>query len=150
MGEPTTPPPERHGVARLTRTVRFAAGHRYRRPEWSEEENLTRFGRCARAPGHGHNYRCEITVEGSVDPLTGMVVDLGALDSLLEREVREPMDHAFLNELDDFRGELLIPTTENIARAVWRRIAGRLPDGCRLVEVRVHEDRDLWSSYRGR
>ena len=137
------------GTARLARAVHFAAGHRYHRPEWTPERNEEVFGRCARAPGHGHNYRCEVTVEGEVDPETGMVVDLGLLDRLLARRVVEPMDHAFLNEVEDFRGERRIPTTENLCRVVWDRIAPALPEGVRLVRVRVHEDRDLWSEYEG-
>lgn len=135
--------------ASLTRAVEFPAGHRYWRPDWSEEENRARFGRCATAPGHGHTYRCEVTVEGEVDPDTGMVLDLGRLDALLAEQVVAPFDHAFLNDLPDFRDELRIPTTENIARAVWRRLAGALPDGCRLTRVRVAEDRDLWAEYGG-
>lgn len=135
--------------ASLTRCVEFAAGHRYWRQEWSEEENRERFGPCAGAPGHGHNYRVEVTVEGEVDPRTGMVVDLGKLDDLLEDRVVGPMDHAFLNDLPDFEGEMLVPTTENIARAVWERLSGTLPGACDLVAVKVREERDLWSVYRG-
>jgi len=135
--------------ASLTRAVTFSAGHRYHRPEWSEEENTRRFGKCARAPGHGHNYRVEVRVEGEVDPATGMVVDLGELDALLEEEVVEPMDHAFLNDLPDFEGSREIPTTENIARVIWDRVDPRLPGGCRLSRVRVREDRDLWAEYAG-
>ena len=135
--------------ASLTRCVEFSAGHRYWRPQWTEEENRERFGECAGAPGHGHNYRVEVTVEGEVDPLTGMVVDLGELDTILEERVVEPMDHAFLNDLPDFEGEMLVPTTENLARAVWERLSGTLPAGCALVSVKAREERDLWSVYRG-
>lgn len=135
--------------ARLTRAVEFAAGHRYHRAGWSEERNRARFGKCARAPGHGHNYRCEVTVEGRIDPATGMTVDLPELDSLLDREVRRPMDHAFLNDLPDFADPELVPTTENLARVIWERLAGSLPPGVELVRVRVREDRDLWSDYGG-
>ena len=135
--------------AALTRAVQFAAGHRYHRPEWSEEENRRAFGECANQPGHGHNYRCEVTVEGRVDPRTGMVIDLGELDRLLEDEVSGPMDHAFLNDLPEFDAEGRVPTTENLARVIWSRIAPRLPADCSLVRVRVHEDRDLWSDYTG-
>lgn len=135
--------------ASLTRCVEFAAGHRYHRPEWTEEQNRERFGRCAAAPGHGHNYRVEVTVEGDVDPDTGMVVDLARLDRVLEARVVDPMDHAFLNDLPDFRGETLIPTTENIARVVWERLDGALPGASELAAVRVREERNLWSEYRG-
>lgn len=135
--------------AALTRAVHFSAGHRYHRAEWSEEENRRAFGECANAPGHGHNYRCEVTVEGPVDPGTGMVIDLGELDAVLAEEVTGPMDHAFLNDLPDFEGDREIPTTENLARVIWDRVAPRLPERCRLVRIRVREDRDLWSDYTG-
>lgn len=133
--------------ARLTRAVEFPAGHRYVLPGRSEEASRRRFGRSATP--HGHLWRCEVTVAGEIDEETGMVVDLAELDRLLDERVREPMDHAFLNDLPDFEGETEIPTTENIARVVWERVAPRLPEGCRLVRVRVHEDRDLWSDYTG-
>lgn len=135
--------------ASLTRAVEFAAGHRYHRSEWSEAENRERFGKCAQGPGHGHNYRCEVTVEGTVDPATGMAVNLGELDAILGEEVVGPMDHAFLNDLPAFAGDREIPTTENIARVIWERVEPRLPEECRLVRVRVREDRDLWSDYTG-
>src|SRR4030042_1705578 len=84
-------PPLHWGMtrARLTRVVRFSAAHRYFRPDWSPEENTRVFGLCAREHGHGHNYRCAVTVAGPVADFTGMVTDLGALDQLLNRVVRE-------------------------------------------------------------
>jgi 6-pyruvoyltetrahydropterin/6-carboxytetrahydropterin synthase len=63
----------------LTRAVEFPAGHRYVRSDWTESENEARFGRCYRPPGHGHNYRVEVTVRGEPNPETGMIVDLGEL-----------------------------------------------------------------------
>lgn len=134
-------------VATLTRAVEFPAGHRYRLPELDEEENRERFGPAAGA--HGHNYRCEVTVEGRIHPQTGMVVDLEELDALLRERVVEPMGHALLNDLPEFSGENGLPTTENLARAVWNRLGPHLPDGCRLRRVRVQEDDRLWADYRG-
>ncbi len=132
--------------ARLTRAVEFPAGHRYLLPGQSEEASRRRFGTSATP--HGHQWRCEVTVAGRIDEETGMVVDLAGLDRLLEDRVREPMDHAFLNDLPEFE-EGGLPTTEALARVVWNRIRPNLPDGCELVKVRVREDRDLWSEYRG-
>jgi 6-pyruvoyltetrahydropterin/6-carboxytetrahydropterin synthase len=132
--------------ASLTRAVEFPAGHRYYRPEWDAARNEATFGRCARAPGHGHNYRVEVTVQGEIHPHTGMVMDLAVLDRLLQEVVVEPMDHAFLNDLPEFRAGV-IPTTENLARVVWNRLTSSLPDSCALVLVRVHEDRHLWADY---
>lgn len=132
--------------ARLTRAVEFPAGHRYVLPGQTEEDARRRFGPSARP--HGHRWRCEVTVAGEIDEETGMVVDLGALDRVLEERIREPMDHAFLNRLPEFEDGGL-PTTEAIARVVWDRLRGGLPDACELVVVRVREDGDLWAEYRG-
>lgn len=130
----------------LTRAVEFPAGHRYYREEWDATQNEAVFGKCAGSPGHGHNYRIEVTVEGEIDPLTGMVIDLGSLDAALHQAIVQPMDHAFLNALPEFQ-DGLVPTTENIARVVWDRLEPRLTGGCQLVRVRVAEDRDLWAEY---
>lgn len=132
--------------ARLTRVVEFPAGHRYALPGRGEEAARRRFGKSATP--HGHLWRCEVTVEGEIDEETGMVVDLSDLDRLLEERVREPMDHAFLNDLPEFDDGGL-PTTEALARVVWNRLRPVLPSGCELVKIRVREDRDLWSEYRG-
>jgi 6-pyruvoyltetrahydropterin/6-carboxytetrahydropterin synthase len=134
--------------ATLTRAVEFPAGHRYHRPEWDAARNAAVFGRCALSPGHGHNYRVEVSVEGEIDQETGMVIDLGSLDDALRRAVVEPMDHAFLNDLPEFSTGLL-PTTENLARVVWERLSPTLPEGCTLLRVRVGEDRYLWAEYDG-
>jgi 6-pyruvoyltetrahydropterin/6-carboxytetrahydropterin synthase len=128
----------------LTRAVEFPAGHRYVRPDWSEAENEARFGKCYRAPGHGHNYRVEVTVCGEPNPATGMIIDLIELDRILGETVVEPMDHAFLNDLPEFHGGM-VPTTENLTCVVWDRVAERLPGHVALSKVVVREDRDLWS-----
>jgi 6-pyruvoyltetrahydropterin/6-carboxytetrahydropterin synthase len=137
-------------TALLTRRVAFAAAHRYRRPDWSEERNRSVFGACANPHFHGHGYRCDITVRGEIDSETGMVVDLGALDALLEREVRQKLDHRNLNlEVPEFADGQLIPTGENVARLIFARVVANLPGGVTLVSVAVHEDDTLSVEYRG-
>lgn len=137
-----------YGMSRasLTRAVEFPAGHRYHRPDWDASRNEATFGPCSRAPGHGHNYRVEVTVAGEIDPVTGMIVDLVTLDRLLDDLVRKPMDHAFLNDLPEF-ADGRMPTTENLARVVWERLSPALPGSCSLANVRVFEDRNLWSDF---
>src|SRR6185503_1006098 len=60
----------------LTRRVTFAAAHRYRVPEWSNERNEQVFGLCSRPSYHGHSYVCDVTVRGEIDAVTGFAVDL--------------------------------------------------------------------------
>lgn len=131
----------------LTRKVEFAASHFYYDPELSPEENQRLFGKCANQNGHGHNYLLEVTVRGTPDARTGMVLDLKELKHLLEREVMEVMDHRFLNhEVPAFAARM--PTTENIAVEIWRMLDGKLPSG-RLHRVRLYETHDLFVDYYG-
>jgi 6-pyruvoyltetrahydropterin/6-carboxytetrahydropterin synthase len=135
-------------TVRLERRYRFSASHLYRRPEWSEEENRARFGKCANLPGHGHNYRLYVTVAGEVDPRTGFVVDLGALDALVQEEVVERLDHQHLNAaLAEFAEGGQIPSSENLVRWIHGRLQGRLPAGVQLVRLRVEEDEDLAAEW---
>lgn len=108
------------------------------------------FGLCAREHGHGHNYRCAVTVRGAISTDTGMVMDLAALDRLLAAEVRDPLDHRHLNlDLPEFAYGRTIPTAEALAVWVWERLAGQLPTGVTLETVRIEEDDDLFAEYAG-
>lgn len=100
--------------AYLTVGSHFSAAHRLALPELSFEENCEIYGKCARPNGHGHNYHLEVTVKGEVDARTGMIVDLVALQSLVDEVVLEPLDHTFLNK-DIPYFEKVVPTAENIA-----------------------------------
>src|SRR5690606_18122351 len=123
-------------VAYLTRRVTFAAAHRYRRPEWDDERNAAVFGACAHPNFHGHSYVCEVTVSGSIDPLTGFCVDLGELDAILAQEVRDRFDHRNLNlDVPEFADGRDVPTGENLARLIFGRVQRRLGSGNTVVEV---------------
>jgi 6-pyruvoyltetrahydropterin/6-carboxytetrahydropterin synthase len=131
--------------ASTTRRFAFSAGHRYHVARWSADENARAFGRLT-VP-HGHNYTLDVTVRGPIDPQTGMVIDLGELKAIVNATVIERFDHADLNADSLFRYR--IPTTENIAIAVWELLAPKLgPD--RLARVRVWEDPTLFVDYDGR
>jgi 6-pyruvoyltetrahydropterin/6-carboxytetrahydropterin synthase len=134
-------------IVYLTRKVEFSASHYYHNPELSQEENQRLFGKCNNLNGHGHNYTLEVTVEGEVDPTTGFVLDLKHLKEVLNREVLEVFDHRHLNkEVPEFAQQ--IPTTENIAIAIWRRLEPKL-DGAKMHRVRVYETPDLFVDFYG-
>ena len=131
----------------LTRKAEFSAAHFYFNPAWSEEENERVFGKCANRQGHGHNYTLEVTVAGEPDPVSGFVVDLKQLKDILEREVVSVYDHRHLNlEVPEFKNA--VPTTENIAIAIWRRLDGKIPNA-KLHRVRIYEMPDLFSDFYG-
>lgn len=136
-------------TAYLTRRVQFAAAHRYRRPEWSEEKNSEVFGLCARPNYHGHTYTCDVTVQGEIDEKTGFVVDLGILDQILDREVVQRFDHRNINlEVAEFADGRLVPSGENLARFIFDCVARSLPSPARLSQVTVAEDVTLSATYR--
>jgi len=131
----------------LTRKAEFSASHYYHNPDLSPEENQRLFGKCNNLNGHGHNYTLEVTVEGEVDAKTGFVLDLKQLKEVLNREVLDVFDHRHLNkEVPEFATQL--PTTENIAIAIWRRLDPKL-EGAKMHRVRVYETPDLFVDYYG-
>jgi 6-pyruvoyltetrahydropterin/6-carboxytetrahydropterin synthase len=137
-------------MIQLTRRATFSASHYYWNEAWTPEKNAQVFGRCSRRTGHGHNYTLEVTVSGEPDPVTGFVVDLKWLKDAMEREVLADYDHRHLNlEVPEFAE--LIPTTENIAISVWKRLepAVTAVGGARLSRVRVYETPEIFAEYRG-
>lgn len=130
-------------VAQLIRRVRFAAAHRYRRPDWSEEKNIAVFGLCARPNYHGHTYTCSVTVEGPVDPVTGMVIDLAVLDRVLEAEVVSRFDHRNINlDVPEFAEGRLVPTGENLATFIFERVQSAI-SSVQVKSVQIDEDDSL-------
>lgn len=80
---------------------------------------------------HGHSFLAEVTLRGEPDPETGMVYDLGEVQSALGH-VAEMLDHHMLNDVVDL-GE---PTLENLARFIFRRAKDRLPAVARVCVKR--------------
>ena len=133
----------------ITRKAEFSASHVCRNAALSDEDNLKLYGPASNPHGHGHNYVVEVTIEGEPDPVTGMVRDLKFVKDIVNDQVIEPFDHRFLNrEVAPF--DRVIPTVENIAVEIWRRLNDKLSDASsHLHSVRVHETADLSVEYRG-
>ena len=154
---PTAPAAEQpagghpHGRGRaclITRRASFSASHRYWLPELNEAENLSRFGACSLEPGHGHNYELIVAMGGGLDA-DGMVLNLSEVKHAIREQVTAQLDFRSLNqawpEFDLSRPEGMLPTTEALALAIWRRLAPLLP----LMGLRVHETNKLWADVLG-
>ncbi|HEY3454854.1 MAG TPA: 6-carboxytetrahydropterin synthase [Bryobacteraceae bacterium] len=128
----------------ITRKAEFSASHVCRLDSLSDQENQELFGEEAHPNGHGHNYILEVSVEGEIDPVTGMVMNLSDLKEILDQEIVQPMDHRFLNkEVPPF--DKIIPTTANVAREIWQRLERRFAgNAAELVRVRLHETPELY------
>ncbi len=122
---------------KICRRETFNAAHRLFRSEWSDEKNSEVFGKCSHPNYHGHNYVLEVYVEGPIDPITGFVLDLKVLKTLIQDEILERFDHRNLN-LDCKEFEGINPTTENIAVVIWQLLRKKI-DPLFGLEVHVSE-----------
>jgi 6-pyruvoyltetrahydropterin/6-carboxytetrahydropterin synthase len=95
--------------------------------------------KCARL--HGHSFRVELHVRGPVDPATGWVMDFADIKRAFQ-PLYDQLDHNYLNEIEG----LANPTSEHLARWIWRRLRPRLPELCRVV---IHETCTSGCIYQG-
>ena len=134
---------------RITRKVTFSASHRYHNASWSQERNREIFGACNRPHGHGHNYLLEVTVEGLVDPETGMVLNLREVDGILDKHIVAVFDHRHINEEVPGFDER-VPTTENLVVSMWEMLEPVFQSrSAKLHRLRLFETADLYAEYLG-
>lgn len=129
----------------LTRKYHFSAAHRLHSKQLSDEENIALFGKCNNPNGHGHNYYLDVTVVGEPDPITGMIVDLGYLDEIVERNLLKKVDHKHLNlDVQEFEG--LNPTSEVVAKVFYDMLSPHISN---LHKVGLWETEKNYFEYFG-
>jgi 6-pyruvoyltetrahydropterin/6-carboxytetrahydropterin synthase len=128
------------------RRYTLSASHRLHSDALSAAENQAAYGKCNNPHGHGHNYILEVLAGGRVDPETGMVVNLAAMDEVVRERVLERFDHTNLNLDPLFTNR--VPTTENLCKAVFEILEGSL-EPAELVQVRVEETENNFFEYGG-
>ncbi|MDE3118254.1 MAG: 6-carboxytetrahydropterin synthase [Nitrospirota bacterium] len=134
------------GQAGLTKRYHFAAAHCLRHRDLSAEQNQRLFGKCDSPGPHGHNYVLHVTVQGTIDPITGMLVDIPTLDRAVAEHILRRFDHQDLDRDPDLTGRMA--TGENLARLLWNLLVNRLPAG-RLARIGLSETRGMYYEYRG-
>jgi 6-pyruvoyltetrahydropterin/6-carboxytetrahydropterin synthase len=90
---------------------------------------------------HGHSFRIELWIEGEPDAQTGMLIDFFDVDRAFQ-PVFDQLDHHYLNEIEGLEN----PTSENLSRWLWERVAPGIPGLSRVV---VRETCDTGCVYRG-
>ena len=116
---------------RLYKDFSFEAAHRL--------PNVPEGHKCARL--HGHSFQVRVSVDGPVGERTGWVMDFAELKAAF-RPLYDQLDHRYLNEVAGLGN----PTSENVARWIWDRLAAELP----LAEVVVRETCTSGCAYRGK
>lgn len=117
---------------KLTVMTQFSAAHRLEGYE----------GQCERL--HGHNYRVELLLGCEELNEAGMVMDFKDVKGMAENIIQR-FDHTYLNEVEPF--DVLNPTAEQIARHIAEQVAGRLPEGIRVLEATCWESDRCSASY---
>jgi len=119
----------------FSRRYEFVAAHRLHSPGLSDAENRAIYGKCNNANGHGHNYQLEVSIGGAVDPASGMVIDLVAMDAQVAAVLAE-FDHKHLDrQVADFQA--MPSTAENILVVLWQRLHSAF--GPQLQHLRLWE-----------
>ena len=132
---------------KVSRKAHYNAAHRLYRPDWSDEQNHTVFGKCNNPHFHGHNYELIVSVSGDIDPETGFVVDMKVLKDLIKAEIEEALDHKYLNlEVPEFKK--LNPTAENIAVVIWQKLRPHIAED-KALEVVLYETPRNFVTYSG-
>jgi 6-pyruvoyltetrahydropterin/6-carboxytetrahydropterin synthase len=131
----------------VTRRETFNAAHRLYLPHLNDEENFKIFGKCSNPKWHGHNYVLEVTVAGEIDPETGFVINLQDLKKIIIKYIIDEVDHKNLNLEPEFL-QGIIPTTENVAVAIWKKLADKIPGG-KLYSVKLSETEKNFFEYKG-
>ena len=101
--------------------------------------NVPEGHKCARV--HGHSFRVEIHVRGPLDPQLGWVMDFADVKAAFEPLFLQ-LDHRYLNDVPGLEN----PTSEHLARWIWRRLLPALPQLCAVV---VHETCTSGARYTG-
>lgn len=131
------------GSVSFGRKVRFRASHHYELKHLSKAENVRMFGEVNQV--HWHDWELTLWISGAVAKDTGMLLDLVALDELLDREILGPFSNKHINQVDAFFEENL-PTTEVLAQYFAERLIPHLDD-LRLERLRVAESEDLFAEW---
>lgn len=101
--------------------------------------NVAEGHKCRRL--HGHSFRIEVHVSGEVGEASGWVIDFADIRAAFE-PIFARLDHRYLNDIEGLDN----PTSENLARWIWARLAPSLPGLTKLV---VHETCAAGCVYRG-
>jgi len=122
-------------MSEVTIEESFAAGHALRNYR----------GKCENV--HGHNYRCQVTIEGGQLDEIGLLVDFVELKRVVH-SVLDRMDHQWLNDFPPF--DVLNPSAENMARYIYQQVNEGIKtrEGVRLANVRLWETDTAHATYR--
>src|ERR1700719_1247548 len=132
----------------VSKRLAFSASRRLFVKEWSDAENLAAFGpETAARYGTGRNYVAYFVFSGTVDPATGMLMNISEIKERVGKVLHDGFDHKFLNE-DNPAFANLPPTAENVARELFAAAGPLFKDGqAELVACHLSESNDRSATF---
>jgi len=132
----------------VSKRLEFSASRRLFVKDWSDAENRAAFGPETTARyGTGRNYVAYFVFSGSVDPRTGMLMNISEIKERAGQVLHAGFDHKFLNE-DNSAFASVPPTAENVARELFKAAAPLFADGkARLVACHLSESEDRSATF---
>jgi 6-pyruvoyltetrahydropterin/6-carboxytetrahydropterin synthase len=89
----------------------------------------------------------EVTVKGTADPHTGMIMNLNTLEKYINDEIIDWVDHKNLtDDIPVFKETL--PTVENMVMIFWNKLRDVLPADS-LYKISLQETEDNRAEYTG-
>ena len=126
----------------ICRKGHFNAAHRLYNNNWSKEKNKKVYGICSNENFHGHNYELTVKIFGELDKETGMVFELKRMKDIIKKEVEDVLDHKNLN-LDIPYFKNIVPTTENLAIFIWKKLYDAFKIDCKLTVILYETPRNF-------
>jgi len=96
-------------------------------------------GPCANV--HGHTYQGTVTIEGPVSEV-GMIIDFKDLKEILKKTMIAKFDHKYINDMVNYN-----PTAENMVMDIVVMLNNTLPQGVKLVGVKLWETPDSYAEW---
>ena len=122
----------------------FAAMHKLWNDDFTEQQNMEVFGKCAHLTGHGHNYIVEVTLQM---PPNRDDFHIGNFEKIVDDELIKLLDHKNLNADLDFFNKTN-PTVENITTLAWNQLTGKFGKA-KLHRLTIWETDRTYCSYEG-
>ncbi len=132
------------GRVTLFKSVEFSSAHKLYNQHLNHELNLRLYGKCT--VEHGHNYRLLVGIEGYVNPVTGMIINMTDFKSMIEEHIVKKLDHQNLSHVPELKES--ITTLETLVIWIWNQLEGKIPQ-VTLKELILYETERTFVSYRG-
>jgi 6-pyruvoyltetrahydropterin/6-carboxytetrahydropterin synthase len=126
--------PRRFAVFAISVKMSFQASHQLALPDGSKER------------AHSHNWSVKAEVAGETLDEMGVVMDFHQLRADLG-DIIAPFDNSGLDAVDYFRQNA--ESAENVAKYIYDKLKGRLPQGVKIASIEVGEEKGCWAKYVG-